>query len=206
MKQIITSNKTIIAAALLTLGLTGCALTPATESLNYQAQTGVAHVAHAENVTVNVVTTDSRVDKLISHKKNGYGMKLAGISSAEPVNITVNKAIEQELTTRGFHLDSNSDIKITADVTKFYTEQKARLLMFGNDASVALLISIKTNNVEIYKKEVTGNYDIFRPAVGFEGTTECLEGALKNAMNNLFNDKGFIAALTTAVPTQAAAN
>jgi uncharacterized lipoprotein len=156
MKQIITSNKAILAAALLTLGLTGCAITPATESLNYQAQTGVAHVAHAENVTVNVVATDSRVDKAISHKKNGLGMKLADISANEPVEVTVDRAIEQELKTRGFKIAKNSNINITADVTKFYNEFDVGFWAAKANGEVNIIVNVKSaNGQSLYNKNIT---------------------------------------------------
>jgi outer membrane murein-binding lipoprotein Lpp len=43
-KKIITSNKTILAAALLTLGLTGCA---STQSINYTPQANVSSLNFA---------------------------------------------------------------------------------------------------------------------------------------------------------------
>jgi uncharacterized lipoprotein YajG len=203
-KQIITSNKTILAAALLTLCLTGCALTPATESLNYQAQTGVAHVAHAENVTVNVVTTDSRVDKAIGHKKNTWGMITAGISADEPVEVIVDRAIEQELKNRGFHIARNSGVIVHADVTKFNNEFSLGFWQGHANGQTTMLIDVKNNGNEIYKKMIDGtNSDGIQLATGGNAKAS-LEKALANAMTELFNDPAFIAALTTAAPAQAA--
>jgi uncharacterized lipoprotein YajG len=205
-KQIITSNKTILAAALLTLGLTGCAITPATESLNYQAQTGVAHVAHAENVTVNVVTTDSRADKAIGRKKNTLGMSMAGISADEPVEVTVDRAIEQELKNRGFTIAKNSNINITADVTKFYNEFNIGWSAHAN-AETDVVITVKRNNEILYNRKIHGDNDSTSLVAATAGLAkESLEKALANAMTELFNDPAFIAALTTATPAQATAN
>jgi uncharacterized lipoprotein YajG len=203
-KQIITSNKTILAAALLTLGLTGCAIAPATESINYQAQTGVAHVAHAENVTVNVVTTDSRVDKLIGNMMNGFGMKMAGISADEPVSLTVDRAIEQELKTRGFRIDRTSGLKVTADVTKFYNEFHQGLAIKA-DADTDFTITIHRNDVDIYSKKIHGaNSDKIWTFATASAAKESLEKALANAITELFNDPAFIVALTTTLPAQTA--
>jgi uncharacterized lipoprotein len=207
MKQIITSNKTIIAAALLTLGLTGCALTPATESLNYQAQTGVAHVAHAENVTVNVVTTDSRVDKVIGHKKNNLGMDTADIKASEPVEVTVERAVEQELKVRGFQVGQGSNLKVTANVTKFYNEFSG-LFIANATANVEIKVSVKNGDNLIYSKNLisTNNENAYKYAFPESAARKSLEDALAKAMTDLFNDPAFIAALTTAAPAQAAAN
>jgi uncharacterized lipoprotein YajG len=210
MKQIITSNKTILAAALLTLGLTGCALTPATESLNYQAQTGVAHVAHAENVTVNVVTTDSRVDKTIGYKVNGMGMRLsnnATISADEPVDVTVKHAITQELNSRGFHIAQNSNLMIVANIIKFYNEYDVGFASAKANANANILISVSENNHVLFNKNVNGvNTETSYLAASPSLAKTSLEKALANAMTELFNDPAFIAALTTAAPAQAAAN
>ncbi|BBP00372.1 YajG family lipoprotein [Sulfuriferula nivalis] len=204
-KQIITNNKAILAAALLTLSLTGCALTPATESLNYQAQTGMAHVAHAENVTVNVVTTDSRVDKAISHKKNGFGMELAGISASEPVEVTVDKALEQELKSRGFNISKNTELKITADVTKFYNEYHINPIYASADGDVNISISVYSKERFVYSKNLSGSNHL-APVFTTGATKENLEKALEKAMADLFNDPAFTLALTSIAPAQTAAN
>jgi uncharacterized lipoprotein YajG len=207
MKQIITSNKAILAAALLTLGLTGCAFVPATESINYQAQTGVVHVAHAENVTVNVVTTDSRADKVISHKKNGLGMTTAAINSDEPIDKIVNRAFEQELKARGFVLNNNSDIKIATDVTKFYSNFNVGIASGSADAETDFNVSVYKNRALIFTKKYAGfNSDKSYLYMSTNDVKQSLEKALANAMTDLFNDPGFILAITTAAPAQAATN
>jgi uncharacterized lipoprotein YajG len=204
MNQIITSNKTILAAALLTLGLTGCA---STQTLNYQAQTDVAHVAHAENIAVNVVTTDKRADKSLGVTKNNLGMETGGVFTSEPVETTINSAIKKELQNRGFVIDRKGDLTISADVITFHNDLSGLFNAHAN-AKVDILISVKSNGKLIYSKNVqstnvenTYTYQFVSHAV-----RKSLEDALAKAMTDLFNDKNFIAALTTAAPTQAAAN
>jgi uncharacterized lipoprotein YajG len=205
-KQIIISNKAILAAALLTLGLTGCALTPATESLNYQAQTGVAHVAHAENVTVNVVTTDSRAEKKIGQKINTFGMKMADISADQPVDTTVDSAIEKELKSRGFHIDGKSSLKVSADVTKFYSDTTQGWHMHHN-AEVNLAVTVKNNSNTVYSKLIKGVGETESSlALSTKDVVDSLGIALTDAMINLFNDKDFITTLTSSTPVQASAN
>lgn len=204
--QIIIHNKTILAAALLTLSLTGCALTPATESLNYQAQTGVAHVAHAENVTLSVMTTDSRADKVIGNKKNGFGMKMADINADTPVNVIVNHAFEQELTSRGFRISPNSGIKVTADVTKFYNEFQAGLFTGYANGETNITVVVSNNGNTTYNKNINGKSHMPVQLATGSNAKESVENALADAMKNLFNDKEFIAALTSAAPAKAASN
>ncbi|MEQ1668712.1 MAG: YajG family lipoprotein [Sulfuriferula sp.] len=220
MKQIITRNKAI-AAAVLTLSLTGCALTPATESLKYTPQANVQRILGAENISVNVVTTDSRVDKVIGNKVNGFGMKMAGISADEPVEITIDRAIEQEIKARGFHIDPNSGLVVNADVTKFYSKANVGIpiLTYGVHSNVEITASVTKNNSFLYKKAIQGSAGFnHRLALGIDSCTgsifgtassddRCnLERALTDIMNNLFNDKDFIAVLMATKPTQTAGN
>jgi uncharacterized lipoprotein YajG len=203
-KQIITSNKAILAAALLTLGLTGCALTPATESINYQAQTGVAHVAHAENVTVNVVTTDSRAEKNIGRKINTFAMPMAAVSADEPAEVTAKRAIEQELKNRGYNVSKNSGLIVNADVTKFYSKTTQGWHMHNN-AEVNLAIVVKNNESVVYTRSIDGAGETTSTwGISPKDIAESVQIALANAMTELFNDPAFIAALTTAAPAQAA--
>jgi uncharacterized lipoprotein YajG len=205
MKQIITSNKTILAAALLTLGLTGCALTPATESLNYQAQTGVAHVAHAENVTVNVVATDSRVDKAIGYKKNALNMKMtiAGISADKPIDVIVGNAIEEELKAHGFQINKNSNLKITVDVTKFYNEFDVKFASADANAETGISVNVFNSGNVVYTKSINRKNtetSYFAASPGLAKTS--LENALNKAIAELFNDPLFINTLISVSGTK----
>jgi uncharacterized lipoprotein YajG len=204
MQQIITSNKTILAAALLTLGLTGCA---STQTLNYQAQTGVAHVAHAENVAVNIVTTDSRADKVIGYMKSAIGLKIVSINSDEPIDKIVNNALEQELKTRGFTMNTNSGLIVKANVTQFDNDFDMHIASADANAISNIEFSVINNGVVLYKKHVIGkNTEVTYLVVPPSLAKKSLEKALANAMTELFNDPAFIAALTTAAPAQAATN
>ncbi len=203
MNAIITHNKTIPAAALLTLGLTGCA---STQTLNYQAQTNVAHVAHAENVTVNVVTTDSRVDKALASIKAPIGINYGDVTSDEPVDVIVGNALKQELKNRGFSINNNNDLIITANVTKFSGSFHSGFFAGHAIADTNITVSVKKNNNVIYTKAIQGkNDDAVQLAIG-SNIKNSLEKALANAMTELFNDDNFITALTSATSAQAAAN
>ena len=53
---------------------------------------------------------DQRQDKSnkVSSKKNGYGMEMAPILANEDVTVTIRRAIEQELQSRGFSIGNEA--------------------------------------------------------------------------------------------------
>ena len=182
--------------------LSGCALTTEQIELNYTQQAGVAKVAGAENVSVNVQVADQRLDKSkVSSKKNGFGMEMAPITAAEDVAVTVRKAIEKELQARGFQLGSDAAlVKVAADVTRFYNDHK--MGFFAGDAVADLNLSVSVKSKDgalLYAKQIV--------AQGKEANTQlatgnnariALERALENGMKTLFEDQAFLSALLAA--------
>jgi uncharacterized lipoprotein YajG len=153
-KQIITSNKTIIAAALLTLGLTGCSTT---QSINYTPQANVMNIAGASHVEVNVVTTDSRADKAFGKLKSAAGVTLGSITAKEPVEITVWKAIETELKNRGFDTSNkNANLSISTEITKFDTSETNIILAYTITSNMDAIITVNRSGKSIYTKKYMG--------------------------------------------------
>ena len=183
-------------------GLSGCALTTEQIQLDYAQQTGVAKIAGADKIAVNVQVADQRLDKSkISSKKNGYGMEMAPITAAEDVAVTIRKAIEQELQARGFQLGSESAlVKVAADVTRFYNDHK--MGFFSGDAVADLNMSVTVKSAQgslLYAKQIA--------AQGKEANTQLASGknaklaldrALENGMKMLFDDPAFVSALMAA--------
>ena len=182
--------------------LSGCALTTEQIELNYTQQAGVAKVAGAENVSVNVQVADQRLDKSkVSSKKNGFGMEMAPITAAEDVAVTVRKAIEKELQARGFQLGSDAAlVKVAADITRFYNDHK--MGFFAGDAVADLNLSVTVKSKSgalLYAKQII--------AQGKEANTQlatgnnaklALDRALENGMKMLFEDPAFLSALLAA--------
>ncbi len=191
-----------IACCAAVAGLSGCALTTEQIAINYTQQAGVAKIAGAENVSVNVQVADQRLDKSkVSSKKNGYGMEMAPITASEDVAVTVRKAIEKELQARGFQLASDSAlVKVAADVTRFYNDHK--MGFFSGDAVADLNLSVTVKSKSgtlLYSKQIV--------AQGKEANTQlasgnnariALERALENGMKTLFDDQAFLSALLAA--------
>lgn len=179
--------------------LSGCALTTEQIELNYTQQAGVAKVAGAENVSVNVQVADQRLDKSkVSSKKNGFGMEMAPITAAEDVAVTVRKAIEKELQARGFQLGSDAAlVKVAADITRFYNDHKMGVFAGDAVADLNLSVTVKSKNgALLYSKQIV--------AQGKEANTQlatgnnaklALDRALENGMKMLFEDPTFLSAL-----------
>ncbi len=182
--------------------LSGCALTTEQIAINYTQQAGVAKVAGAENVSVNVQVADQRLDKSkVSSKKNGFGMEMAPITAAEDVAVTVRKAIEKELQARGFQLGSDAAlVKVAADVTRFYNDHKMGFFAGDAVADLNLSVTVKSKNgALLYSKQII--------AQGKEANTQlatgnnaklALDRALENGMKMLFEDPTFLSALLAA--------
>lgn len=198
-----------LACCVAVAGLSGCALTTEQVELNYVQQAGVARIAGAENVSVNVQVTDQRLDKSkVSSKKNGYGMEMAPITAAEDVAVTVRKAIEKELQTRGFQLGPEAAlVRIAADLTRFYNDHKTGFFAGDAVADLNMSIIVKSNSgALLYSRQIV--------AQGMEKNTQlasgnnakiALERALENGMKMLFEDRSFVSALVVSTePKQTA--
>lgn len=182
--------------------LSGCALTTEQISLNYTPQPNVAKIAGAGNVSVNVQVTDQRPDKSkVSSKKNGFGAEMAPITASEDVAVTVRKAIEQELQSRGFQLGSDMAlVKIAADLTRFYNDHKMGFFAGDAVADLNMTVVVKSKNgQQLYSKQII--------AQGIERNTQlatgnnaklALDRALENGMKMLFDDQAFLTALMSA--------
>lgn len=189
--------------------LSGCALTTEQISLNYTPQANVTKIAGAENIPVNVQVTDQRPDKSkVSSKKNGFGAEMAPITASEDVAVTIRKAIEQELQSRGFRLGSDTAlVKIAADITRFYNDHKMGFFAGDAVADLNMTVVVKSNNgQQLYSKQII--------AQGIERNTQlatgnnaklALDRALENGMKQLFDDQAFLTALMAASGSKTAA-
>lgn len=198
-----------LACCVAAASLSGCALTTEQIELHYTQQTGVAKVAGAEKVSVNVQVTDQRLDKSrVSSKKNGFGAEMAPITAAEDVAVTVRKAIETELLARGFQLGSDAAlVKVAADITRFYNDHKMGFFAGDAVADLNLSVTVKSKAGQLlFSKQII--------AQGKEANTQlatgnnarlALDRALENGMKMLFEDPSFLSALLAASGSPSAA-
>lgn len=188
-----------VAAIAALFALSGCAITSEQIALQYTPQADVAKVAGADQVGVTVTVVDLRQDKSrVSCKKNGFGMEMAPITASEEVAVTVQRAIETELRSRGFQPGSAAaQVLIATDLTRFYNEHKVGILTCDAFADLNLQVTVKTGNGAVrYTKMIAaqGGKTNFLVMSG-ETAKVALELALANGMKQLFEDQAFLAAL-----------
>ena len=199
----------VLACSVAVASLSGCALTTEQIELNYTQQAGVAKIAGAENVSVNVQVTDQRLDKSrVSSKKNGYGMEMAPITAAEDVAVTVRKAIEKELQARGFQLGSDMAlVRVAADVTRFYNDHK--MGFFAGDAvadlNLSVIVKSKSGQLLFSKQIIAQGKEANTQLASGNNARIALERALENGMKVLFEDPGFLSSLLAASGSPSAA-
>ncbi|MFZ2294279.1 MAG: YajG family lipoprotein [Polaromonas sp.] len=200
--QIMNKNILAIASCVAIFSLSGCALTTDRIELQYKQQQGVSQIPGANNVSVNVQVSDQRQDKSkVSSKKNGFGMEMAPILATEDVAVTVRRAIEQELRTRGFQLGSDAAlVQIAADITRFYNDHKVGFFAGDAVADLNMSVVVKSKNGDLlYTRHVVSQ--------GIEPNTQLMTGenarlalnrALENGLKSLFEDQAFLSALVAS--------
>jgi len=178
--------------------LGGCALTEDTVDIKY-IPTNSAVIADAKPVGLTVVDGRTTDRNRISAKMNGYGMEMASIISTNDVIAVVQKAIQTELSNRGFKL-ADGDITVLIELSKFYNEFKEGF--WAGDAVADLTMSAqikKSDGNIIYSKLVNGGGEKLKIQLASGANAKvALEGALANAMVRLFGDPLFVDGLLKA--------
>lgn len=178
--------------------LGGCALTTEKIDLQYTPLPS-SQLAGASSVTVNVRVVDQRQDKTkVSSKKNGFGAEMAPIIANEDVAVTVQKAIAQELSARGFQVRPNSgSVIVSSDLIRFYNDHKTGFFAGNAVADLNMVVTVLSKEGrQVFTRTIV--------AQGIEPNTQLMTGnnarlalnsALTAGMRMLFEDQAFIAAL-----------
>lgn len=197
----LTKQLTLILGGIVAIAfLNGCAVSKDYISVNYAPQTNVVHLAGAEHVSVRVEVSDVRaIHDRVGNKKNGYGMDMAAIIATNDVIVLVQKAIQTELSNRGFKV-ADGDVTVLVELSKFYNEFKVGV--WSGDAVADLTMSAQIKKPDgniIYSKLVTGEGEKLKIQLA-SGTNAkvALEGALANAVIRLFGDPLFVDGLLKA--------
>ena len=206
-KTILTNNKTIAAAALLTLSLTGCAITPATVNLSYQPDANISKIAGAGKVKVSVQVNDLRKDKsdVVAHKENMYGMHMANMKDKETVAVTVRHALEAGLQAKGFNVADSSPKTVVADLNYFYsleTDRWKEVLTSTGYQAAKIDMNVKYGN---YSKNITGSgygYGFIFGGANVGAAEESLNKSLADSVTKLIEDKAFTDALLSTANTE----
>lgn len=189
--------------------LLGCAFTAERIDLQYSPQRGVAIIPEASGITVNVQVIDSRADKSkVGSKKSGIGAEGGPIHVTEEVSITIRKAIEHELRSRGFQIaqDAMADVKV--EIFRFYNEYKydvktnSHFAAAVSDIDMMVIVMAKGSRI-IFSRQVTAQG--IKPNIQMmsgSNAQAALSTALQNALSSIFQDKSFLSALVSPATTQ----
>jgi uncharacterized lipoprotein YajG len=184
--------KTLVlaATAFAVATMSGCAVIPGTAEMNY---TPMAHAQHVQNAgAVAVKVTGGKEDRVVSHKLDTFAIEMASIKLDKPINDAVSEALSQELTSRGYTVNTASTTPLLVTVEKFAC--KIHQGFFGHYVSEVAL-NVHVNN---YSASVVGNGEATNAlSVGSADTTrDSLNLATKDAKTKLFADPAFIAAIS----------
>lgn len=194
-------NKWVVIVIGVLSNLVGCAFVPESIDVRYQKMAKVAVTPEAEGVTVSVQVQDQRQDKSkVSSKKNGWGMETAPITASSDVAETIRAGIEAELNTRGFQVQSSkAQVQVAANLMRFYSDHKLGFFSGDAIAEFNMLVAVKNSSGELLYTRLIGVQGVELNTFLLSGDNAglALNRALDNGMKALFEDKAFLAALTS---------
>ncbi len=177
----------------------GCAWTPDSVAIVHQA-VPVAMVPQAAGVSVTVVAVDSRNEREISHKKNGYGMRAADISAANDVIAEIRSGVAEILSGQGFGQGSNATIRI--EVTRFYN--MFDLGFWSATANAQITASLQVQGPEgrsLYGRVYSANHPLAgQVLMNATAAGTALQGAMAVLLQQIANDQQLTTALLQARP------
>jgi uncharacterized lipoprotein YajG len=193
--------KRILTSLLLVMSLGACALTVDEVNLDYKSRTAAAAVGGADGIQVSVSTNDVRQSNKdrISVKKNGYGMEMAAIVTKQDVPAIVTRAIEDELTSRGFRL-GKGPVFVLVDISKFSSDFKTGF--FSGKAVGEVMLNTQVRNADgrlVYSKGYAGEHTVedIQLASGTNAKA-AVEGAFSAAVGQMVADPYFLQSLIEA--------
>lgn len=179
----------------------GCALTEDAVDIRYEAPANISVAAGAENVTLNISSTDGRVSNRdrVSTKKNGYGMEMAKIVAANDVVQEIGKSVQNELASLGFKIGPGG-LDIILQTTNFYSDFKTGFWSAEAVAEVAFdLNARKADGSLVYSRSyraVGVNKDVV--VMMGEQAAPALRAALRDAVQLVVRDDALHQALVKA--------
>lgn len=184
----------LAAALAATSALGACATVEDSAKVNYAAHG--APIASAQSIRVSVTATDARVTNRgrISTKKNGYGMDMAAIRSTDDVGEVVRAALADEMKARGYQIASGGPT-VHADVKTFYTDFKVGIFAGGAEGTVDLIVSVLKDGQSVFTKDVRAVKTKTVAMASGSNAAAALSLALGDALDQLFADAAFTAAL-----------
>lgn len=198
-----------LAAVLIIAGASaGCAVIEASVELPYTPTADAQKIAAADGAPVALRVSDQRgfTGTRIGSKRNGYGMEMAAIYAAQPVDQTLKNAIAQELTARGFVM-SETGAPALIEVRRFYADYKPGFFSAGLVGEVDMLVKVTAPDGKILFSDVIsgGSHLEGLLVTGSDNVRDGAQLAMADAVRKLVTNQSFITALIPPpAPTPAA--
>ena len=189
----------ILVALFAVLLTSGCAWT--TDSVPIQRQAvPVARVPGATGISVAVDAADSRQEREVSHKKNGYGMRGADIVAANDIVREIRDGVRDILTGQGF--GEGPDAAVRIDVSRFYnTFDTGFWSATANAQATASLTVTAADGRSLYARVYTVTHQM--PNVQImtgDNAATALRAAMQALLRQIADDPQLPAALMRARP------
>ena len=185
-------KKTVILIVILLVQ--ACAFTDSTLKVAHDSEANITGpISEAEGLNfLSPQLEDARLDKArIGWKKNGYGMNTADITSEQPVDVIVEKAIMDAINDNGHSMAEDNQVRITGTVDRFWFETDINFwsVEFIGDIQCALEFFDSETNASIYSSTYSGTYKE-KTAAGYVKTwTEVMSKAIDKLIEDIVFDE-----------------
>lgn len=187
--------KSVLAAFVLT-ALTGCALSEDKVALRYVPTSSAAAVDAAKDIPIQLDVVDGRTTNrtIISRKINGYGMEMAAIRATQNPTELVERALKQELRSRGFDV-GNSGLSVTAKLTEFYNQYEVGFFSGSAVSNVVVDVVVGDTVAPGFEKTFSANQTDDVVLADGANAKAALEAALGKVVSEIMANPDFINAL-----------
>lgn len=181
--------------------VSACALSEDIVDLNYQSTTTPQSLG-IDGKQFVLTVDDLRTEYFgrIGAKINGFGTEMADIKSTVPVHEVLFLAIEEELAARNIALSSNSSSVIAIEITALHNNFQTGAFSGSARGITTFVVNVSNGaDTSLYNGVVSEVFveEGLQIASG-ENAALAIEGALSKAIQTLFDDPAFLAALTAA--------
>ncbi|MCR9240922.1 MAG: YajG family lipoprotein [Rhodobiaceae bacterium] len=196
------TSRFILSMIALTL-LAGCALSEDKVALRYVPTTSSASVEAAKGLQINLDVVDARTTNrtVISRKINGYGMEMAAIRATQNPTELVERALKQELRSRGFDV-GNSGLSVTAKLNEFYNQYEVGFFTGSAVSNVVVHILVGDTVAPSFDKTFSANQTDEVVLADGANAKAALEAALGKVVSEVMANPDFMNALVNKADSQ----
>jgi len=183
--------------------LAGCALSEDRVALRYVPTTSSASVEAAKGLQINLDVVDARTTNrtVISRKINGYGMEMAAIRATRNPTELVERALKQELRSRGFDV-GNSGLSVTAKLNEFYNQYEVGFFTGSAVSNVVVHILVGDTVAPSFDKTFSANQTDEVVLADGANAKAALEAALGKVVSEVMANPDFMNALVNKADSQ----